>query len=132
LLVERQQQALFAVFVHQENVVARAGWTGVAPVHRRVVRNLLEQAGGPDPGWSRAADAPPAPTARVSPKPTELLALARPWTEDPKKEIRMSSPLKRLTRKADMGSNLREVSGYLLCCVCVVAWFAARTPGPIS
>jgi hypothetical protein len=25
---------------------------------------------------------------------------------------------------ADMGSDLRQVSGYVLCCVCVVSWFA--------
>jgi hypothetical protein len=115
--------------VHQENVVARAGWTGVAPVHRRVVRNLLEQAGGPDPGWSRAADAPPAPTARVSPKPTELLALARPWTEDPKKEIRMSSPLKRLTRKVfERHSNPWSAWTRLLSVPLVFVPFWIRSP----
>jgi hypothetical protein len=45
LLCKRQQQApLFATFVQQENHIARAVWAGVAPVHRRVVRYLLERA----------------------------------------------------------------------------------------
>jgi hypothetical protein len=45
LLCKRQQQApLFATFVQQENHIARAVWAGVAPVHRLVVRYLLERA----------------------------------------------------------------------------------------
>jgi hypothetical protein len=45
LLFERQPGTLlFATFVHLDNRVARTLWTGIAPRHRRVVRNLLEQA----------------------------------------------------------------------------------------
>lgn len=45
LLCKRQQQALLvATFVQQENHIARAVWAGLAPVHRRVVRYLLERA----------------------------------------------------------------------------------------
>ena len=45
LLGKRQQQALLvATFAQQENQIARAVWAGVAPVHRRVVRYLLERA----------------------------------------------------------------------------------------
>ncbi len=45
LLFERQPGALlFATFVHLDNRVARTLWAGIAPRHRRVVRNLLEQA----------------------------------------------------------------------------------------
>jgi hypothetical protein len=45
LLFERQpQRLLFATFVRQENGVARATWAGVEPVHRPIVRLLLEQA----------------------------------------------------------------------------------------
>jgi hypothetical protein len=46
LLGKRQQQALLvATFAQQENQIARAVWAGVAPVHRQVVRYLLERAG---------------------------------------------------------------------------------------
>jgi hypothetical protein len=46
LLFKRQQHTLlFATFVQQETGIARAAWVGVAPLHRRVVRHLLEQAG---------------------------------------------------------------------------------------
>jgi hypothetical protein len=46
LLGKRQQQALLvATFAQQENQIARAVWAGVEPVHRRVVRYLLERAG---------------------------------------------------------------------------------------
>ncbi len=45
LLFKRQEHALlFATFVQQENRVGRAVWAGVAPVHRPVVRYLLERA----------------------------------------------------------------------------------------
>jgi hypothetical protein len=45
LLFQRQRHTLlFATFLQQENHTARAVWAGVAPVHRRVVRYLLEQA----------------------------------------------------------------------------------------
>jgi hypothetical protein len=46
LLVERRQQRLlFATFVQQETCIARAMWAGVEPVHRPIVRDVLEQAG---------------------------------------------------------------------------------------
>jgi hypothetical protein len=46
VLFKRQQRALlFATFLQQENLIARAVWAGVAPGHRQVVRYLLEQAG---------------------------------------------------------------------------------------
>jgi hypothetical protein len=45
LLFARQQHTLlFATFVQLENRIARARWTGIAPRHRHVVRDLLEQA----------------------------------------------------------------------------------------
>jgi hypothetical protein len=45
LLFERQQHTLlYATFVQQENHIARAVWAGVEPVHRQVVRYVLEQA----------------------------------------------------------------------------------------
>jgi hypothetical protein len=44
LLRRRRQTLLFATFVQQENHIARAVWAGVAPVHRPVVRYVLEQA----------------------------------------------------------------------------------------
>jgi hypothetical protein len=45
LLFERQQHTLlFATFVQLENRIARALWAGIAPRHRQVVRDLLEQA----------------------------------------------------------------------------------------
>jgi hypothetical protein len=45
LLVKRQQHTLlFATFVQQESPIARAVWAGVKPVHRPVVRYVLEQA----------------------------------------------------------------------------------------
>jgi hypothetical protein len=48
LLVKHQRDALlFATFVQQENPIARAVWAGVEPVHRPIVRCVLEQAGGP-------------------------------------------------------------------------------------
>jgi hypothetical protein len=46
LFKRRQQTLLFATFVQQENHIARAVWAGVAPVHRQVVRYVLEQASG--------------------------------------------------------------------------------------
>jgi hypothetical protein len=46
LLFKRQQQTvLFATLVQQENRIARAVWAGVEPVHRPIVRYVLEQAG---------------------------------------------------------------------------------------
>jgi hypothetical protein len=45
LLFERQQQMLlFDTFVHKENRISRAIWAGVQPLHRPIVRSLLEQA----------------------------------------------------------------------------------------
>jgi hypothetical protein len=45
LLLERQQHTLlFATFVQNENPIARAVWAGTEPVHRPVVRYVLEQA----------------------------------------------------------------------------------------
>jgi hypothetical protein len=45
LLFECQQHTLlFANFVQLENRIARALWAGIAPRHRQVVRDLLEQA----------------------------------------------------------------------------------------
>jgi len=45
LLFERQPGTLlFATFVHLDNRLARTLWAGIVPRHRRVVRNLLEQA----------------------------------------------------------------------------------------
>jgi hypothetical protein len=64
LLFKRQEHTLlFATFVQQENHIARAVWAGVAPVHRQVVRCVLEQASCSDPWRSairrRAAPVPP-------------------------------------------------------------------------
>jgi hypothetical protein len=41
----RRRTLLFATFVQHEYAVARAVWAGVEPLHRRVVRDVLEQAG---------------------------------------------------------------------------------------
>ncbi len=49
LLFEHQQHTLFfATFVQLENSIARALWAGIAPRHRQVVRDLLEQATCPE------------------------------------------------------------------------------------
>ena len=49
LLFERQQHMLlFATFVQLDNPIARALWAGIAPRHRQVVRDLLEQASCPE------------------------------------------------------------------------------------
>jgi hypothetical protein len=46
VLFKRHPHALlFATFVQHENLLARAVWAGVAPVHRQVVRQALEQVG---------------------------------------------------------------------------------------
>jgi hypothetical protein len=46
LLFERQEQRLlFDTFVQKENRMARTMWAGVEPLHRPIVRDLLEQAG---------------------------------------------------------------------------------------
>jgi hypothetical protein len=45
LFQRREQTLLFATFLRQENLIARAVWAGVAPGHRQVVRYLLEHAG---------------------------------------------------------------------------------------
>jgi hypothetical protein len=43
--VQRQhQRLLFDTFVQKENLVARAMWVAVEPLHRPIVRDLLEQA----------------------------------------------------------------------------------------
>jgi len=39
----QQDTLLFATFVRQENPIARAAWTAVAPGHRQVVRYLLQR-----------------------------------------------------------------------------------------
>lgn len=45
LLLERRQDALlFCTFVRHANLIARAVWAGVEPVHRPVVRHVLEDA----------------------------------------------------------------------------------------
>jgi hypothetical protein len=45
LLVKRRpQRLLFDTFVQHENRIARAVWLGVEPVHRPIVRYVLEQA----------------------------------------------------------------------------------------
>ena len=45
LLFQCQQHTfLFATFVQLENGIARGLWAGIAPRHRQVVRDLLEQA----------------------------------------------------------------------------------------
>jgi hypothetical protein len=45
LLFERQPHTLlFATFVRQENRIARGLWDRIAPRHRKIVRDLLEQA----------------------------------------------------------------------------------------
>jgi hypothetical protein len=44
LFQRRKQTLLYATFVQQKNPIARAVWAGVAPVHRPVVRNVLELA----------------------------------------------------------------------------------------
>ena len=45
LMKRRRRTLLFATFVQHEYAVARAVWAGVEPLHRRVVRDVLEQAG---------------------------------------------------------------------------------------
>jgi hypothetical protein len=46
LLFERQHDGLlWATFVQLDNAVARAAWTAIAPIHRRVVPRLLERGG---------------------------------------------------------------------------------------
>lgn len=61
LLFERQQHTLlFATFVQLENAIARSLWTAIASRHRQVVRDLLEQASGPErAGQPDAASRPP-------------------------------------------------------------------------
>lgn len=45
LLFQRQQQRLLvATFVQKENRIARAMWAGVEPMHRPIVRDVLERA----------------------------------------------------------------------------------------
>jgi hypothetical protein len=45
LLFKRQPDTLlFATFVRQETPIARAVWARVEPVHRPIVRRILEQA----------------------------------------------------------------------------------------
>jgi hypothetical protein len=38
-------ELLFATFVQQDNLIARGVWTAIEPMHVRVVRDILEQAG---------------------------------------------------------------------------------------
>lgn len=48
LLFERRPRTLLcATFVHLENPAAHGLWAAIAPRHRQVVRDLLEQASGP-------------------------------------------------------------------------------------
>jgi hypothetical protein len=44
-LEKDQSTLLFATFVAQRNPLARALWAVVEPVHVRVVRDMLDQAG---------------------------------------------------------------------------------------
>ena len=44
LLLRRRHTLLCATFVQEQNLVARALWAGGAPLHRRAVPQLLEQA----------------------------------------------------------------------------------------
>jgi hypothetical protein len=48
LFMRRMHTLLFATFVQHENPVARSVWAGVAPVHRRVVRNVLGKPSQPE------------------------------------------------------------------------------------
>ena len=43
LFKRHRQRLLFATFVQHENRIARALWAGVEPVHRPIVRSILEQ-----------------------------------------------------------------------------------------
>jgi hypothetical protein len=43
LFKRHRQRLLFATFVQHENRIARAMWAGVEPVHRPIVRSILEQ-----------------------------------------------------------------------------------------
>ncbi len=47
LFARRPHALLYATFVQLENPVARGLWAAVAPRHRQVVRDLLEQASPP-------------------------------------------------------------------------------------
>jgi hypothetical protein len=44
LFMRRPHAVLFATLLHEESHIARAVWAGVEPVHRQVVRSVLEQA----------------------------------------------------------------------------------------
>jgi hypothetical protein len=44
LLELRGRELLFCTFVQQENRAARAVWAGIEPVHRPIVRRVLEGA----------------------------------------------------------------------------------------
>jgi hypothetical protein len=44
LLERRRRTLLFCTFVQHENLVARAVWAGVEPVHKPIVRSILERA----------------------------------------------------------------------------------------
>jgi hypothetical protein len=49
LLFEHEQHTLlFATFVQLDNRIARTLWAGIAPRHRQVERDLLEQANCPE------------------------------------------------------------------------------------
>jgi len=48
LFEPQQHTLLFATFVQLENRIACALWARIAPRHRQVVRNLLEQANCPE------------------------------------------------------------------------------------
>jgi hypothetical protein len=41
LLKRNRRSLLFATFVQQDNAIASAAWTGIEPVHKRVVPELL-------------------------------------------------------------------------------------------
>jgi hypothetical protein len=44
LFTRQPHGVLFATFVHHQSSLSRAVWLGVAPIHRRAVRCVLEQA----------------------------------------------------------------------------------------
>ena len=44
LFMRHQNALLFATLIHHQNAGVRARWAGVAPMHRRIVRFMLERA----------------------------------------------------------------------------------------
>jgi hypothetical protein len=83
-------------------------------VNRGVVRNLVEQAGGLDPGWSRGADAPGARRPPL-PKPTASYT---------------SSAVERGGEPIDVGHSM--VALYVLVKEDGRWWVAARQNTPVA